>query len=75
MDNVVRYQSLVTVEMEDGKVLQFKIVWSWEVDIFAQPQQISFDSPIWAAIEWHKKWDIVSIKLTQKTQGKIVDVQ
>jgi transcription elongation GreA/GreB family factor len=26
MDNVVRYQSLVTVEMEDGKVLQFKIV-------------------------------------------------
>lgn len=75
-DTIVRYQSEVVLEMDDGKIFHCKIVWSWEVDIFSEPQKISFESPIGAAIEGHKQGDVVTIKLDgSKKQIQIVSVK
>jgi hypothetical protein len=41
-----------------------KIVWTWEVWIEGKDNLlISLDSPIWAAIKWHKAWDEVKMRL------------
>jgi len=71
----VSYGSHVTVEMEDGRSYSFDIVWSWEVDPLGEPMKISFNSPVWSAIEWKKIWDIVKVKLINGRQTlKIIKI-
>jgi transcription elongation factor GreA len=61
-DNIVRYWSNVLLGVEWDEPIEISIVWPWEVTIFDQCN-ISFESPLWASIEWKKQWDIVSLKL------------
>lgn len=61
-DRVVRYWSTVSVEFEDGRTHTFKIVSTGEIKFQAETQVISFDSPIGAAIEWKKIWQMVKVR-------------
>lgn len=61
----IDYGSTVTLNIEwDDAVYTIKIVWTWEVQINGKDDLlISLDSPVWAAIKWHKKWDTVKMRL------------
>lgn len=64
-DDVVDYGSKVIIKVEwDKDEYTVKIVWTWEVWIEGKDNLlISLDSPIWAAIKWHKAWDEVKMRL------------
>jgi transcription elongation factor GreA len=61
-DRVVRYGSTVSVEFEDGRTYVFKIVSTGEIKFQSDIQMISFDSPIGAAIEGKKIWQMVKVR-------------
>ncbi len=61
-DNVVRYWSKVLLQLDDEKEYEVSIVGWWEVKLWDETK-ISFNSPIWNAIEWKKEWKTVNIKL------------
>ncbi len=63
--DVVDYGSKVTLKIEwDKDEYTVTIVWIWEVAIaWEDDLLISFDSPIWHAIKWHKAWDEVKMRL------------
>lgn len=61
--NKVKIGSIVTLQemwKEDKEI--YKIVGTTESDILANPKKISNESPVWKAILWKKKWDIVKVK-------------
>jgi len=64
-DDVVDYGSKVLIKIEwDKNEYTIKIVWTWEVGIsWKDDLLVSLDSPIWAAIKWHKAWDDVKMRL------------
>lgn len=62
--NYVKYGSKVRVKFETWKEFEFRIVWSAEVSI-TNELDISFESPIWKAIEWKKEWDSVFVRLQE----------
>lgn len=56
----VKYSTKVKLKDEKWNLYEFTIVWSWEVDVLENT--ISFDSPVWIAIKWKKKGDVVSVR-------------
>jgi len=70
----VKYSSKVKLEDEKGKTYEFTMVGSWEVDILEDT--ISFDSPVWVAIKWKKKWDIVNVRSPRgRIKMKILEIK
>lgn len=70
----IRYWSVVVFRDDKWKDFQFTIVGSWEVDILNWT--LSFDSPLWVAIKWKKKWDIVSVRSPKwKYNIEILDIK
>lgn len=70
----VKYSSKVKLEDEKWKTYEFTMVGSWEVDILADT--ISFDSPVWVAIKWKKKWDIVNVRSPRgRIKMKILEIK
>lgn len=62
-ENKVKIWALVAIlDLEKNEVETYKIVWTTESDILSSPAKISNESPIWKAIIWKKKWDIVKVK-------------
>jgi len=62
-ENKVKIWALVTItEMEKKETETYKIVWTTESDILSNPPKISNESPIWKAIIWKKKWDVVKVR-------------
>ena len=63
----VWYGSKVLLEIQGDKDLYTcTIVGTWEVKINDWSKDdllISFDSPVWAALNWHKAWDEVKMRL------------
>ncbi len=70
----IRYWSKVKVEDEKGKTYEITIVWSWEVDILEET--ISFESPMWIALQGKKKGDTIKVKAPHRRYTyKILDVR
>lgn len=57
MGSIVEIENIETKEKDT-----FKIVGSTESDILAELPAISNDSPVWKALLWKKKWNLVKIK-------------
>ena len=55
--SVVEIENLETKELE-----KYQIVWSMEADILANPSRISNESPVWKALLWKKKNDVIKVK-------------
>ena len=62
-ENKVKIWAIVTLESEQKEESIYKIVGTTEANILAETPQISNESPIWKAIIWKKKWEIVDVKL------------
>ncbi len=60
-DTTVRYWSKVLIQLDD-KEYEVRIVGWWEVK-FWDETKISFNSPVWSAIEWKKEWKTINVKL------------
>ncbi len=56
----IRYWSIVTFVDDKDRSHTYTIVWSWEVNVLEWT--MSFESPIWVAINGKKKWDIAVVK-------------
>lgn len=70
----VKYWSVVTLRDDHWNEHEFTMVGTWEVDVLAW--SISFDSPVWAAIWWKKKWDKVSVRSPRRRyEMEILDVK
>lgn len=71
----IRYGSKVKLEMvESGKVVEYTIVGSGEVDILSGT--ISFDSPLGIAIKGKQKGDVVRVRADiGRYDVKIIDVR
>lgn len=62
-ENKIKIWALVTItELEKKETETYKIVWTTESDILSNPPKISNESPIWKALIWKKKADIVKVK-------------
>jgi len=75
---IIDFGSIVSLKFEDDNELQVvTIVGSWETDIDTDDKlKVSFDSPIWSAIKWKQKWDVVRVRLQWwRKELKIVDVK
>lgn len=75
----VWYGSKVLLEIQGDKDLYTcTIVGTWEVKINDGSKDdllISLDSPVWAAIKWHKAWDEVKMRLWNDRKNiKIIEV-
>jgi transcription elongation factor GreA len=57
MWTIVEIENIETKEKE-----QYKIVGTTEANILAKIPQISNEAPVWKAILWKKKWDIIKVK-------------
>lgn len=72
--NEIRYWSKVRLKDDKWKEYDFTMVWWWEVDILNNT--LSFSSPMWIAIKWKKKWDIVNVRAPKwKYEVVILDVK
>lgn len=60
--NVVKYWSIVEVDIEDDRTYSIEFVGWWEVSVDTD-LKLSLDSPIGVALEWKKKWDVGYIKV------------
>jgi len=70
----IRYGSVVILEDDKKRKSTFTIVGSWEVDVLEGT--ISFESPVWTALEWKKKGDTVTVRAPSRRYDiKIVDVK
>lgn len=77
-DDTIDYGSIVTLQIEwDGAKFTVKIVWTWEVAINQKDDlSISFDSPIWHALKWHKAWEEVRMRIgNDRRKVKILSVK
>lgn len=75
----VWYGSKVLLEIQwDKDLYTCTIVGTWEVKINDGSKDdllISLDSPVWAAIKWHKAWDEVKMRLWNDRKNiKIIEV-
>jgi len=65
--DTIWYWSRVLLEIQwDKDMYTCTIVGTWEVKINDWSKDdllISFDSPVWAALNWHKAWDEVKMRL------------
>lgn len=73
------YWSKVLLEIQwDKDLYTCTIVGTWEVKINDWSKDdllISLDSPVWAAIKWHKAWDEVKMRLWNDRKNiKIIEV-
>lgn len=73
----VNMWNLVTIlNVTDDEEVIYKIVWTTESDILAEIPLISNESPIWKAILWKKKWDIIKLDIPSwKFEYKILNVK
>ncbi len=67
----------VTIEDTETKEREtYKIVWTQESNILGTPPKISNDSPVWTAVLWKIKWDIIKVKTPAKLfEYKIIDIK
>ncbi len=67
--NKITIWSIVEIEnIETKEKENLQIVWTTEADILAKPARISNESPVWQALLWKKKWDIVKVVSNAGTQ-------
>lgn len=72
--NEVKYWSWVQIKNENNKIVEFTIVGSWEVDVLAGT--ISFESPLWTAIKWKRRGDVVTVRSPKwKYNVEILDIK
>lgn len=72
--NEVKYWSWVQIKNENNKIVEFTIVGSWEVDVIWGT--ISFESPLWIAIKWKRRGDVVSVRSPKwKYNVEILDIK
>lgn len=76
----VWYGSKVLLDIDwDKDTYTVTIVGTWEVKINEWAKDdllISFDSPVWSAIKWHKAWDEVKMRLWNDRKSiKILEVK
>lgn len=70
----VKYNSTVIIEDEKWKKYEYRIVWTWEMDIL--DNTISFDSPLGNALKNKVVWDIVSVRAPRgKYKVKILEIK
>lgn len=68
---IVEIENITSKEKE-----KYKIVGSTESDVMATVPMISNESPVWQAILWKKKWDIVTIKAPSwNFEYKIINIK
>jgi len=74
-ENKVKIWATVLIENEEWEQREYKIVGTTESDILWKPSKISNESPVWKALIWKKKWDIVTVKLPSWTYNyKVVKI-
>jgi transcription elongation factor GreA len=73
---VIDFNSVVSLKI-DWEKHNITIVWTWEIDMEIQDDfKISFESPIWSAIRWRQKWDVVKVRLPSwRKELEILDVK
>ena len=70
MWTIVEIENITTKEKE-----KYKIVGTTEAEILADIPQISNEAPVWKAILWKKKWDIIKVKAENwTTEYKIINL-
>lgn len=73
--SLIRYGSKVTLEIEWESPFSLSIVGPGEVSILEDVLHISFESPLWIALEWKQEWDIVEVRLASTNKKvKILSV-
>lgn len=78
-DKIVKYWSVVTVEFIDNSDRDnetFEIVSTWEL-VYEHPiKKISFESPLWTAIEWKWKGETCRVRAEKwRYQVKIIEIK
>ena len=68
--HIVKYWSVVSVDIEDDKIYTFEIVWSWEVVAF-DDLKLSLDSPLGLVIDGKIQWDSGYLKLPNGNKKKV----
>lgn len=61
-DRITIWKEVKILNLETKEEWLYKIVWSTESSILAETPKISNDSPIWKALLWKNKWDVVKVK-------------
>lgn len=62
-EDTVRIWATVTItNVAKSETIDYKIVWTTESDILANPPRISNESPIGHSIIWKKKWSVIKVK-------------
>lgn len=75
-DKVTMWSMIILQGVLDKEKIEYKIVGSTESDILAEIPRISNDSPVWVAVLWKKKWDIIKVKAPSGTfEYKIMEVK
>jgi transcription elongation GreA/GreB family factor len=68
---IIEIENLTSKEIES-----YKIVGSTESDIMGEIPMISNESPVWQALLWQKKWDVVTVKAPSwNFKYKIVNIK
>jgi len=71
MWSIVEVQNIESKEKE-----KFKIVGSTEADILAETPKISNESPVWKALLWKKKNDVVKVTASSwKFEYKVISIK
>lgn len=62
--NTVNIGSIVSIlSISENQEYEYKIVWTTEANILDEKEaKISNESPVWSAILWKRKWDVVKVK-------------
>ena len=76
-ENKIKIWAEVTIcEVWKDEKETYKIVGTTEADILWKLQKISNDSPVWKALIWKKKWEIVKVKALSWTfEYKILEIK
>lgn len=61
-EKVIMWATIEIENMSTNEKESYKIVGSTESDIMEKVPMISNESPVWQALLWQKKWDIVTVK-------------
>lgn len=69
-ETTIQYWSKIVLSIEWDKEYNLEIVGVWEVEVGSNTK-ISFESPIWMAIEWKKQWDSVKYKFSDWNRKNI----
>lgn len=76
-ENKVKIWAVVSIqEVWKDDIEEYKIVGSTESDILSPQPKISNESPVWKALIWKKKWDLVKVKAKAwNFEYKIVEIK